>query len=106
MQLIDRYFKYLRKHYDLSITYRLKEERVSRIKYSIIEFFDINKWWCVTVLQMIKHINYEVYKDNQNNKFNYYDIYSSSKNEMNFGWRNLLKDFQDDTMNGLEKLEK
>ena len=84
---INRYFKYLRKLDELNIKHKLKKARVNRIKISIFEFLDINKRRCVTVLQMVGHINNRVFKDNQDNKTNYYDVYSWLKKEMNFGWR-------------------
>ena len=84
---IDRYIKHLRKLDELNIKHKLKEERVNRIKNFIFEFLDINKRRCVTVLQVVEHINNWVFKDNQDNKTNYYEVYSWLKNEMNFGWR-------------------
>ena len=54
---IDRYFKHQRKLDELNIKHKLKEERVNRIKTSIFEFIDINRRRCVTVLQMVEHIN-------------------------------------------------
>ena len=87
---INRYFKYLRKLDELNIKHRLKKARVNRIKNSIFEFLDINKRRCVTVLQMVEHINNWVFKDNQDNKTNYYEVYSWLKNEMNFGKINKL----------------
>ena len=41
----------------------------------------------MTVLQMVEYINNGVFKDNQDNKTNYYEVYSCLKNEMKFGWR-------------------
>ena len=41
----------------------------------------------MTVLQMVEYINNGVFKDNQDNKANYYEVYSCLKNEMKFGWR-------------------
>ena len=84
---IDRYFKHLRKLDELNIKHKLKEERVNKIKTSKFEFLDINSRRCVTVLQMIEHINNGVFKENQDSKSNYYEVYSWLKNEMNFGWR-------------------
>ena len=84
---IDRYFKHLRKLDELNIKHKLKEERVNKIKTSIFEFLDINRRRCVTVLQMVEHINNGVLKENQDSKTNYYEVYSWLKNEMNFGWR-------------------
>ena len=71
--IIDRYFKHLRKLDELNIQHKLKEERVNKIKNSIFEFLDINKRRCVTVLQMVEHINNWVFKDNQDNKTNDYE---------------------------------
>ena len=84
---INRYFKHLRKLDELNIKHKLKEERVNKIKNYIFEFLDINRRRWVTVLQMVEHINNWVFKDNQDNKTNYYEVYSWLKNEMNFGWR-------------------
>ena len=84
---IDRYFKHLRKHDELNIKHKLKEERVNKIKSSIFEFLDINRRRCVTVLQMVEHINNGIFKNNIDNKTNYYEVYSWLKNEMNFWWR-------------------
>ena len=84
---INRYFKHLRKHNELIIKHKLKEERVSKIKSSIVEFLDINRRRCVTVLEMVEFINNGVFKDNQDNKTNYYEVYSCLKNKMKFGWR-------------------
>ena len=39
---INRYFKHLRKHEELIMKHKLKEERTNKIKSSIVEFFDIN----------------------------------------------------------------
>ena len=61
---INRYFKHLRKHNEQIIKQKLKEERVSKIKSSIVEFLDINKRRCVTVLEMVEFINNGVFKDN------------------------------------------
>ena len=83
---INRYFKHLRKLDELNIKHKLKEERVNRIKSSIVEFLDINKRRRVTVLQMVE-LNNGVFKNNIDNKTNYYEVYSWLKNEMNFGWR-------------------
>ena len=44
---INTYFKHLRKHNELIIKHKLKEERVSKIKSTIVEFLDINKRRCV-----------------------------------------------------------
>ena len=73
---IDRYFKHLRKLDELNIKHNLKEERVNKIKTSIFEFLDINRRRCVTVLQMVEHINNGVFKENQDSKTNYYEVYS------------------------------
>ena len=84
---INRYFKHLRKHNELIMKHKLKEERVSKIKSSIVEFLDINKRRCATVLEMVEFINNGVFKDNQDNKTNYYEVYSCLKNKMKFGCR-------------------
>ena len=42
--------------------HKLKEERVSNIKSSIVEFLDINKRRCVTFLEMVEFINNGVSK--------------------------------------------
>ena len=39
----DRYFNYLSKHEEQSIKYKIKEERINKIRESIYEFLDINK---------------------------------------------------------------
>ena len=96
---INRYFKHLEKHNELIMKHKLKEERVGKIKSSIVEFLDINKRRCVTVLEMVEFINNGVFKDNQDNKTNYYEVYSCLKNKMKFGWRKTsqcpLRWFQD-----------
>ena len=84
---IDRYFKHQRKHDELIIRNRLKVERINKIKSSIVEFLDINKRRCVTVLQMVEHVNNWIFKDSQDKKTNYYEVYSWLKYEMRFGWR-------------------
>ena len=84
---INRYFKHLRKHNELIIKHKLKEERVIKIKSSLVEFLDINKRRCVTVLETVESINNGVFKDNQDNKTTYYEVYSCLKNKMKFGWR-------------------
>ena len=72
---IDRYFKHLRKLDELNIKHKLKEERVNRIKTSIFEILEINRRRYVIVLQMVEHINNWVFKDNQDNKTNYYEVF-------------------------------
>ena len=62
------------------------EEGVIWINSSIIEFLYINKRRCVTVLQIVEHINNWVFKDYQENKTNYYEEYPWLKNEMSFEW--------------------
>ena len=62
------------------------EEGVIWINSSKTEFLDINKRRCVTVLQIVEHINNWVFKDYQENKTNYYEEYPWLKNEMSFEW--------------------
>ena len=103
---INRYFKHLRKYNELIIKHKLKEEIISKIKSSIVEFLDINKRKWVTVLEIVEFINNGVFKDNQDNKTNYYEVYSCLKNKMKFGWRKHLNVLLGDFKIGLRKLEK
>ena len=103
---INRYFKHLRKHNELIIKHKLKEERVSKIKSSIVEFLNINRRRCVTVLEMVEFINNGVFKDNQDNKTNYYEVYSCLKNKMKFDREKHLNVLLGDFKIGLKKLEK
>ena len=84
---INRYFNYLNKHEEQSYKYKLKEERINKIKESIYEFLDINKRRCVTVLQMVDHINNNLLKWDGDKKTSYYEVYSWLRNNMKFGWR-------------------
>ena len=86
-------FSASKKAWWVSIKHRLKE--MDRINSSITEFLDINKRICVTVLQMVEHINNWVFKDYQENKTNYCEEYSRLKNEMNYGWRESSQQIQD-----------
>ena len=86
--------------------HKLKEERVSKIKSSIVEFLNINKRRCVTVLEIIEFINNGVFKDNQDNKTTYYEVYSCLKNKMKFGWRKASQRPPRWFKIGLKKLEK
>ena len=84
---ISRYFKHLDKYDDEITKHKIKEERSSKIRDIILEFFDINKRRCVTVCQMVEYINNGIFKENISNQTNYYEVYSCLKNVMNFGWR-------------------
>ena len=88
------------------ITCKLKEERVSKIKNSIVEFLDINKRRCVTVLEMVEFINNGIFKDNQDNKTNYYEVYSWLKNKMNLDREKHFNVLLGDFKIGSKKLEK
>ena len=104
---INRYFKNLRKHNELILKHKLKEERVSKIKSSIVEFLDINKRRCVTVLEMVEFINNGVFKDNQDNKTNYYERYTLvSKIRWSLDGEKHLNVLLGDFKIGLKKLEK
>ena len=74
------------------------------MKRSIVEFLDINKRRCVTVLEMIEFINNGVFKDNQDNKTNYYEVYSCLKNKMKFRWKKHLNVLLGYFKIGLKKL--
>ena len=84
---ISRYFKHLDKYDDEITKHKIKEERSSKIRDIIWEFFDINKRRCVTVCQMVEYINNGIFKEDISNQTNYYEVYSCLKNVVNFGWR-------------------
>ena len=84
---IDRYFNYLSKHEEQSIKYKIKEERINKIKECIYEFLDINKRRLVTTFQMVDYINSNIFKRDDDKKTNYYEVYSCLRNSMKFGWR-------------------
>ena len=84
---IDRYFNYLSRHEEQSIKYKVKEERICKIKDSIYEFLDFNKRRCVTTFQMVDYINNNMFKLDDDKKTNYCEVYSCLRNNMKFGWR-------------------
>ena len=82
---INRYFNYLSRHEEQSIKYKIKEERINKIKECIYEFLDLNKRRWVTTFQMVDYINSNIFKWDDDKKTSYYEVYSCLRNNMKFG---------------------